>query len=96
MEKEWKREVDELKVQAWGKVHWQGLDRKGGGRKPGRRKVRWAEVREKGASRRGAGQSQWKDPMSDSRWLQRERGLLRGWKECELRAGPGKRAHPLR
>lgn len=55
MEKEWKREVDELKVQAWGKVHGQGLDRKGGGRKPGRRKVRWAEVREKGASRRGGG-----------------------------------------
>jgi len=60
----------------------------------GRRKVRWGEAREKGASRRGAGQSQWKDQTSDSRWFQRQHGLLRGWKEGELRAGPGKGAHP--
>jgi len=60
----------------------------------GRRKVRWGEAREKGASRRGAGQSQWKDQTSDSRWFQRQHGLLRGWKEGGLRAGPGKGAHP--
>jgi len=56
------------------KAGGQGLDWKG----RERRKVRWGEVREKGASWEGSGQSQWKDQTSDSRWFWREHGLLRG------------------